>query len=318
MKDLYGRNITYLRLSVTDLCNLRCRYCMPIEGVCKKKHSDMMSQEEMINVAKAAASLGIKKIRITGGEPLIKRNILSICENIAKIDGIEEVCITTNGLMLPTMAQDLKNAGVNRLNISIDTLDEHKYRYITRFGHLDTALEGIDKAMEVGFDYIKINTVLIGGFNDDEIEDFANLTWDNNIDVRFIELMPMMHGGYFDECTFIPADFVLEMFGDELISCDDKRGVASLYKFSGAKGRVGLIRQDVNHICSRCNRIRVTADGKIKPCLHNPYEISLKGLSEEKMREKLILGITKKPRQHGDMNFKIISGAGRFMHQIGG
>ncbi len=318
MRDSYGRNITYLRLSVTDLCNLRCKYCMPEEGVCKKKHIDMMSEEEMVDVVKAAASLGVKKVRITGGEPLVKKNILSICERVANIDGIKELCITTNGILLPKMAKDLKNAGVNRVNISIDTLDEQKYKYITRIGDLSTALNGLEAAMNVGFDYVKINNVLIGGFNDDEIEDFVGLTIDNKIDVRFIELMPMYNGGYFDECTFISLDEVLNMYGDELIPLNDVSGVASLYKLDGAKGRIGLIRQDVNHICSTCNRIRVTADGKIKPCLHSSYEIALKGLNLEQMREKLIFAIGKKPKQHSEMNFKIISGAGRYMHQIGG
>lgn len=318
MHDSYGRRITYLRLSVTDLCNLRCRYCMPEVGVCKKNHIDMLTEEEMIDVVRAAASLGVKKIRITGGEPLVKPNILSICERAAKVDGIEELCITTNGVLLPKMASDLKNAGVNRVNISIDTLDEKKYRYITRFGDLSTALKGLETAINVGFDYVKLNTVLIGGFNDDEIDDFVQLSIDNTIDVRFIELMPMYSGGYFDESKFLSADEVLKMYGNRLIPCDSGSGVAGIYKIQGAKGRIGLIRQDVDHICSRCNRIRVTADGKIKPCLHSSQEISLKGLNQEQMKEKIALGIKKKPRQHNDMNFKVISGAGRYMHQIGG
>ncbi len=318
MKDTYGRSITYLRLSVTDLCNLRCRYCMPAEGICKKKHEQMLTEDEMVNVVKAAAELGVKKIRITGGEPLIKPNILSICERIAKVDGIKELCITTNGLKLPKLAQNLKDVGVNRLNISIDTLDENKYLYITRNGNLNTVLEGIDKALEVGFDYIKLNTVLMGGFNDDEIEDFANLTIHNEIDVRFIELMPMLGDNAMDECSFISADEVLNLYGQNWVEYEKNDGVASMYTLPNAKGRIGLIRQDVDHICSSCNRIRVTADGKIKPCLHSSYEIALKGLSMEQMKERLMFGISKKPRQHSEMNFKIISGAGRFMHQIGG
>ncbi|PID82298.1 MAG: GTP 3',8-cyclase MoaA [Clostridiales bacterium] len=318
MRDLYGRNITYLRLSVTDLCNLRCRYCMPETGVCKKNHSDMLTEDEMIDVVKAAASLGIKKIRITGGEPLVKPNILSICERAASVNGIEELCITTNGILLPKMAKQLRDAGVNRVNISIDTLDDKKYRYITRFGDLSTALKGLETAVDVGFDYVKINTVLIGGFNDDEIDDFVKLTLHNTLDVRFIELMPMYSGGYFDEYSFISADIVLNMYKNKLIPCDSGSGVAGIYKIQDAKGRIGLIRQDVNHICAKCNRIRVTADGKIKPCLHSPQEISLKGLNQEQMKEKIALGIKKKPRQHKDMNFKIISGAGRYMNQIGG
>ena len=176
MIDAYGRKITYLRLSVTELCNLRCRYCMPEDGVCKKRHEDMLTQEEMLTAVKAAAELGITKLRITGGEPLVKRDILSICRGVARTEGIKEVCITTNGLLLPELAKPLREAGVSRVNISLDTLDEKKYAYITRRGSLEGAMRGIESALAAGFDKVKINTVLIGGFNDDEIPALAELT----------------------------------------------------------------------------------------------------------------------------------------------
>ena len=192
MLDRYGRNITYLRLSVTELCNLRCRYCMPEEGVCKKEHDEMLTEEEIVLAVETAAELGINKLRITGGEPLVKKNIVSICERTAAVPGIREVCITTNGVLLPKLARPLKDAGVRRLNISLDTLDAAKFRYITRLGSLDEVLRGVETALETGFEKIKLNAVLIGGFNEDEIAPLAGLTKRWPVDLRFIELMPML------------------------------------------------------------------------------------------------------------------------------
>ena len=208
MIDTYGRQITYLRLSVTELCNLRCRYCMPEDGVCKKRHEEMLTQEEMIMAIRAAAALGIRKLRITGGEPLVKSNIVGLCRAAAAVDGIEEVCLTTNGTLLPKLAVPLREAGVRRLNISLDTLDAEKFRYITRIGNLEDALAGIEASLEAGFDKIKINSVLIGGFNDDEIPSLAALTQRYPVDVRFIELMPMYDSGDFGPDAFIPYTVV--------------------------------------------------------------------------------------------------------------
>ena len=211
MKDSYGREITYLRISVTELCDLRCRYCMPEDGVCKKAHEEMLTLEETELAVKAAASLGIKKIRITGGEPLVKKNIVDICEKTAHTEGIKEVCVTTNGITLDKYAEPLKNAGVKRLNISLDTLDKDKYRYITRRGNLEDALKGIEAALNAGFDKIKLNAVLIGGFNDDEIPALAELTRKYPLDMRFIEMMPMYDSGDFKKEAFIPYTKVLEV-----------------------------------------------------------------------------------------------------------
>ena len=203
MRDTFGREITYLRLSVTELCNLRCRYCMPEDGVCKKSHEEMLTEDELVLAAKAAAELGITKIRITGGEPLIKRNILHICERISAIEGVNDLCLTTNGTMLEEFAMPLKKAGVSRLNISLDTLDREKFEHITRRNNFEDALAGIEAAVNAGFEKIKINAVLIGGFNDDEIASLANLTKKYPVDVRFIELMPMYDSGDFTEKAYI-------------------------------------------------------------------------------------------------------------------
>lgn len=317
MIDQYGRNITYLRLSVTDRCNLRCRYCMPEGGICKKEHSEMLTEDEMVTAVEAAASLGVTKLRITGGEPLVKKNILSLCRRTAAVKNIQEVCLTTNGILLPQMAQDLKNAGVSRLNLSLDTLDNAKYSYITRNGTLDDFWKGFYAALHSGFRKIKINTVLIGGFNDQEIVPLAELTKKYPVDVRFIEMMPMYDSGDFDKHAFIPYTKVLEQLPDaQKVSTDD--GVARLYRLPGALGNIGLISPVNAHFCGSCNRIRLTADGKVKPCLHSAEEYSIKGLTQEEMKVMLERAIWSKPQWHGKLDSINRSNAGRNMNQIGG
>ncbi len=317
MTDQYGRNIIYLRMSVTELCNLRCRYCMPEEGVCKKSHAQMLTEDEMISAVEAAASLGITKLRITGGEPLVKKNLVSICRRAAAVEGIDEVCLTTNGVLLGQLAKPLREAGVSRLNISLDTLKAERYAYITRTGQLADALHGIETALQVGFDKIKINAVLIGGFNDDEIRALAELTRQYPVDMRFIEMMPMYDSGDFSAASYLPDTKVLEEL-PELEPADKDGGVAKLYRLPGAQGNVGLIRPVSAHFCGECNRIRLTADGKLKPCLHSGDEYSLKGLDTEAMRNIMREVIWNKPRWHGEMDAEHRSHAGRNMNEIGG
>lgn len=317
MIDRYGREIDYLRLSVTERCNLRCRYCMPESGICKKRHDEMLSEEEMIRAVQAASSLGIKKVRITGGEPLVKKNILSICQKVAGIDGIKEVCITTNGTLLSELAVPLRKAGVNRVNISLDTLVEDKYRYITRRGEFQEAWKGIHAALDAGFDIVKLNIVLIGGLNDDEIVDFADLTRKYQMDVRFIELMPMYDGGDFGPEAFVPNSKVIEIL-TELMPVAKDGGVAKLYRFPDGKGNVGLISPVNAHFCGSCNRLRLTADGKLKPCLHSKEEFSIKGLSLEAMIERMKEAVYAKPACHEELSYYKRSEAGRSMNQIGG
>ena len=317
MVDTYGREITYLRLSVTELCNLRCRYCMPEDGVSKKRHEDMLTQEEMVTAVRAAAALGIRKLRITGGEPLVKPGIVDLCREAAAVEGIREVCLTTNGTLLPRLAAPLKEAGVDRLNISLDTLDGEKYRRITRVGRLEDALRGLETALDCGFQKIKLNAVLIGGFNDDEIPALAELTREYPVDVRFIELMPMYDSGDFGPEAFLPYTVVTERL-PELEPVPADGGVAKLYRLPGAKGNIGLISPVSAHFCTECNRIRLTADGKLKPCLHSPDEISLKGLDFDGMRETMRAAILAKPRWHGELSYRERSHANRNMNQIGG
>ena len=312
MKDTYGREITYLRLSVTELCNLRCRYCMPADGVCKKEHDEMLTEEEIVMAVETAAELGVTKLRITGGEPLVKKNIVSICDKASKIPGIRE-----NGVRLPELAKPLREAGVGRLNISLDTLDAEKYRYITRVGALDDALRGIETALETGFDKIKLNAVLIGGFNDDEIAPLAELTRRWPVDLRFIELMPMYDSGDFGPSAFIPCSRVLQAL-PELEEEAQDGGVARLYRLPGAQGRIGLISPLSSHFCRACNRIRLTADGKLKPCLHGKAEFPIKGLDRDGMRETFRAAMLAKPEWHGELSYQSRSQSGRNMNTIGG
>lgn len=317
MIDRLGRNITYMRISVTDKCNLRCRYCMPEEGVCKKNHTDMLTEDEIIQAVEAAAQLGIRKIRITGGEPLVKKNIVSICRRTAAVEGIEEVCLTTNGILLPQLGHALKEAGVKRINLSLDTLDEEKYTYITRIGKLEAFRAGLDAAFEAGFEKIKVNAVLIGGFNDNEIEPLANLTREYPLDMRFIELMPILDSDEFGESAYVPYSRVLEKL-PEAVPVDPDGSVAKLYRLPDAKGNIGLISPINAHFCGECNRIRLTQDGKLKPCLHAEDEYSIKGLDPAATKAVMEQAIWNKPAWHGDLDAVNRSKAGRNMNEIGG
>ena len=277
----------------------------------------MLTEDEIITAVEAAASIGIKKIRITGGEPLVKKNIISICRRAASVEGIQEVCLTTNGVLLPQMAKSLKEAGVNRLNLSLDTLKPEKYVYITRVGVLENFHKGLESALAAGFEKIKINAVLIGGFNEDEVVPLADLTKYYPVDMRFIEMMPMYDSGDFDETAFISCNKVLEQLPDA-VPVEHDGGVARLYRLPGALGNIGLISSVSAHFCKDCNRIRLTADGKLKPCLHSADEYSVKGLDFDGMKAVLEKAIWCKPVWHGDMDASHRSQAGRNMNQIGG
>lgn len=315
MLDEQGRKISYLRLSVTDLCNLRCLYCMPEEGIVKKRHSEILRVEEIERIVSAAARLGIDKVRITGGEPLVRGGIIDICRRIGAIPKIKELCLTTNGVLLEKMAAPLADAGVSRVNISIDTLDPAKYRRITRMGNLRDVLRGKEAAKRAGLLPIKLNVVLTGGFNDDEIEDFVNLTKKEDLEVRFIELMPIGPAAGWDKSCFLPVRTVLERV-PSLLPLLRPDGVASLYRLPGAKGTVGLISPISDCFCAACNRIRVTADGKFKGCLHSNREIDLKNKTDEELLKLMKQGIEQKPARH-----RLHENPGnsrRNMNQIGG
>ena len=317
MIDRCGRNIDYLRISVTDRCNLRCIYCMPEEGIRLTEREKILQEPEIIRVCKVMAELGITKIKITGGEPLVRSRIPELIYQIKEISGIEKVTLTTNGILLKGQMKALAESGLDSLNISLDTLDHDKFRYITRLGELNDVFEGIEAAFEAGFEKIKINTVLMGGFNDDEIENFVALTKDRPIEVRFIELMPIGGGLDFEKAQFISCQEVLQRV-PELESMEMSDGVASMYRLPGAAGRVGLIRPISCEFCSGCNKIRLTADGMLKPCLHLDAEISIKGHTQEEMKAVMKQAILDKPQKRDTMDADNPSQAGRNMNRIGG
>lgn len=313
MKDRFGRNITYLRISVTDLCNLRCKYCMPESGVKSLCHSDILSIEEIVEIVKVASKNGIKKIRLTGGEPLVRRGFINLCKQISKIDEIEDIAITTNGVYLKDMADELFENKVRRINFSLDTLIKEKYNDITRRNDFDKTMESLFYAIKKGFK-VKINVVLIGGFNDDEIQDFVNLANDYDLEVRFIELMQIGETANWSKDKFVSNKIVLEKVPK--LEFDGVSGVAKIYKIKGQKGRIGLISPISCSFCEDCNRIRLTSDGKLKPCLHSKDEINLKGLSGEELEKVFKRGIYEKPEKHHLEDGK--SESARDMNKIGG
>ena len=313
MKDRFGRNITYLRISVTDLCNLRCKYCMPESGVKSLCHSDILSIEEIVEIVKVASKNGIKKIRLTGGEPLVRRGFINLCKQISKIDEIEDIAITTNGVYLKEMADELFENKVRRINFSLDTLIKEKYNDITRRNDFDKTMESLFYAIKKGFK-VKINVVLIGGFNDDEIQDFVNLANKYDLEVRFIELMQIGETANWSKDKFVSNKIVLEKVPE--LEFDGVSGVAKIYKIKGQKGRIGLISPISCSFCEECNRIRLTSDGKLKPCLHSKDEINLKGLSGEELEEVFKRGIFEKPEKHHLEDGK--SESARDMNKIGG
>lgn len=315
MKDRYGRTIKYLRLSVTDLCNCRCVYCMGENGVPRLPHSAILSFEEIEEIVRAAVSLGVTKVRLTGGEPLVRRGIDELVRRLRGIEGVEELAMTTNGARLAEYAEALKEAGLDRLNVSLDTLDPEKFRRITRIGELRDTLDGTDAARRAGFERIKLNTVLMGGVNDDEIAEIAALAKDGAFDVRFIELMPIGECTDWDRRRFLPAERVLEYLPKgERVPSD---GVAELWRPAGFRGTVGLIRPLSHRFCADCDRIRVTADGCLKPCLHSAREIPLRGKHGEALVRTIAKGMQTKPREH-HMADGHASESRRGMNRIGG
>ncbi len=314
MKDSHGREISYLRLSVTDLCNLRCRYCMPGEGVCKLRHEEILTEDEMLAAIEAAAFLGVRKLRITGGEPLLKKNILSLCRRASAVPGIDELCLTTNGLLLPALAKPLFDAGVTRLNLSLDTLRPETYGALTRREPPDDLLAGLKAALAAGFEKIKLNAVLLRGWNDSEIPALASLTKTYPVDVRFIERMPLIGDPELQD-AYLPCAAVLDALPD--LIPEGQEGVARLYRLPGAQGRVGLIAPVSAPFCGSCDRLRLTADGRLKPCLHGGVEYPIKGLSKEAVLETMKKAILAKPRCHA-LTPSGGSGAGKTMNRIGG
>jgi len=328
--DAYNRPISYLRISVTDRCNLRCIYCMPDEGVPSVSHHRILRYEEIETIVHAAADLGITKVRLTGGEPLVRHGIVDLVRKIARIPGIDDLAMTTNGILLARYAQHLSDAGLHRVNISLDTLDPERFRRITRRGELQDVLSGIEAAREAGLRPIKINTVVIRGMNADEVVDLAAKTleagWWN---IRFIELMPvgdgeLMNRAWEEQVVTVPEirQRIETALGElEPVKMRVGSGPARYYQLPGAKGTIGFISPISQHFCYRCNRLRLTADGQLRPCLLSDQELDLRtplrqGAGANQIKALIIEAINRKPmRHHLDEH---LHPERRAMSQIGG
>lgn len=325
MIDKLNRKIEYMRISVTDRCNLRCVYCMPEEGIDNVSHEEILSYDEIIRICKCIANLGIKKIKITGGEPLVRKDIINLIKEIKKIHGINEVTITTNGVLLYEMADELYKAGIDAVNISLDTLDKDKYLKITRRDKYKNVTMAIDKLINLGV-RVKINCLAIKEYNFNEIVKIAEYSKNNNVDVRFIELMPI---GYGKTYTGVSNEIILGLLEEEYGSfnqIEEKRGngPAVYYKNDNFKGCIGLISAISNEFCETCNRVRLTATGFLKLCLHYNKGIDLKELIRNDITDKeleniIYHAIRNKPLGHNfyhESNIENIEN--KSMVQIGG
>lgn len=323
--DPYERKIDYLRLSVTDRCNLRCTYCMPSEGISKLSHADVLRYEEIVRLARVVVGMGISKIRITGGEPLLRKDIVYLCEQIASIPGLKSLSLTTNGVLLSRFAKVLFNAGVKRVNVSLDTLKPERFAAITRHDFFREVWESILSAHEAGLSPIKLNTVVMHGVNDDEIEDLARLTFLYPFHVRFIEFMPFLADQYSNR--FLSSDDIMERLKrvGSLVPAKslESNGPASHYRFPGAKGLIGIISPISHHFCPSCNRLRLTSDGKLRTCLFASEETDIKpvlrnGSSEADIAEVIRAAIGRKPEKH-DLDSAVFRKCiNRSMFSIGG
>jgi len=328
--DPLNRPIEYLRISVTDRCNLRCIYCMPPEGVPWRPHEEILRYEEIVQVVRLAAELGIRKVRLTGGEPLVRPGLAGLIASLAGIPGIEDLSLTTNGTLLEARAAELAASGLHRVNVSLDSLNPERFARLTRGGDLDAVLRGIEAARRAGLNPVKLNTVVIRRWNDDEVALFARKTREEGWHVRFIEFMPI--GRRPDEGR--------EAWQEELVTVEEMRrrieeevgpllpyagpggaGPARYYRLEGAEGTIGFISPVSEHFCARCNRLRLSADGRLRPCLLSDAEVDLRtilrnGAGPEEVRERIVEAICRKPAGH-----RLAEGEfphGRTMSEIGG
>jgi len=304
MKDDYGRHIDYLRISLTDRCNFRCHYCMPEEGVSRLSHRDILTYEEILRVVGLAGKMGVTKIRLTGGEPLVRKGVPALIENLKSISTVESVSMTTNGYFLDDLAYVLRQSGLDRINVSLDTLDREKYRNITRRDELPKVLRGIDRARDAGLSPVKINTVLMKGVNDDEIVSLIRFASEKGLLLRFIEQMPFNRS---NGEAYVPADDILSVasreFGTPLRYTTKGFGPSVSYRFGTDGPIVGFITPVSHLFCDSCNRMRLTADGKLKPCLLSVEEIDLRtplrdGSTDRDLESILRYAIMKKPENH--------------------
>jgi cyclic pyranopterin phosphate synthase len=308
LTDPLNRQINYLRISVTDRCNLRCVYCMPPEGVPPLVHADILSYEEIFRIAEISVGLGIRKIRLTGGEPLVRRGLVPLVARLARLTGLADLSLTTNGTLLGEHAGPLRDAGLRRINVSLDTLRPERYRAITRHGELQQALDGISAAAAAGILPIKINTVTLREFNADEAPDFARLTLAHPYEIRFIEFMPVGEHNGWQRDRLVPGDEILQTLGaqfdlESLPPEGAAAGPGRLYRIRGASGRIGFINPMTDHFCHLCNRLRLTPNGRLRTCLFDDGEVDLRarlraGAGDAELAETIRAAILRKPARH--------------------
>ena len=324
-QDRFGRMINYLRISLTDKCNLRCVYCMPEDMIFRPKH-ELMQDDELRTLVNVFAELGFKKFRLTGGEPTVRQNIVEICRFIAQTPGVKSLSMTTNGVLLKELAQPLAEAGLQRVNISIDTLDPLRFKKITRWGSLDQVWDGIEAAEHAGLTPVKLNAVVVRNFNDEDVTELAKLTLAHNWQMRFIEMMPFGDVATFAKEQIVTDEEIRQRIAEEympleLVDDGQLDGEARIYAFPGAKGQVGFISSVSAPFCASCNRARLTADGVLRLCLLRDKEVNLlqplrDGANEADLKQIILDGIWAKPWGHGLADDVIP--IKRVMSQIGG
>ncbi|MBM7421977.1 GTP 3',8-cyclase MoaA [Spongiibacter marinus] len=323
LQDRFGRQVDYLRLSVTDRCDFRCVYCMA-EDMTFLPRRDILSLEQLYDIGAAFVQLGVTKIRLTGGEPLVRRNVLSLVERLASLDGLEQLNMTSNGAQLDRYAEPLYRAGLTGINISLDSLREDRFKELTRVGELSKVLAGIDAAKAAGFERIKLNAVIMNGRNDDEILDLVDFARDRNVDISFIEEMPLGHISEHDRAlSFCSSDEIHRRIHARYpltASAETSGGPSRYYRMADSASRVGLISPHSHNFCHLCNRVRLTVEGRLLLCLGNEYSVDLKSVLEnqpEQLQQRIIDAMDIKPeRHHFDLNDEpqIV----RFMNTTGG
>lgn len=324
--DPYRRRINYLRISITDRCNLRCRYCMPEEGIPLIPHEKILTYEEILRLVRVFASDGISKVRLTGGEPLVRKGIVEFVAHLSTIPGIQDLSLTTNGILLKGFAKAMKEAGLKRVNISLDTLRKERFYEITRRDGFEEVWEGIQEALKVNLSPVKINMVAIRGINDNEIESFAQLTFHLPLTIRYIEYMPSGNGEEWREGRILTIKEIkerLERMAPLIpVPSNPLDGPAQRFRFKEALGEIGLIGPVSDHFCGNCNRLRLTPDGKIRTCLFSDEEIDVReylrnGAKDEELRERLFMALINKPERH-QINTLQFKKCQRNMSAIGG
>lgn len=323
--DRFNRRINYLRISITDRCNLRCIYCMPPEGERKLRHKDILRYEELLRIARIAIKLGINKIRLTGGEPLVRKGVQEFIPMLTALNGLDDISLTTNGVFLKDNLEMLKAAGIKRINVSLDSLKRLNFNFITRFDYFNDVWEGIEAARDMGFSPIKLNIVIMRGINDSEVLDFARLAIEQPYHVRFIECMPI--GLHSNSRAFISNSEIekslVDRFGPLIpVSPGQNDGPATRFRFEGGKGEIGFISAISHSFCQACNRLRLTANGKLLPCLFSNTEVDLKdplrrGCLDEDLIEVFLKAVDLKPKCH-PLNLGDNKRVNRKMCSVGG